>query len=379
MKRYEFGSSTVFAGDDAHEAIAGILCDARCILLVHGRSYSRFAELSAFIESLPARIVHFSGYSPNPLYEEALAGRELFVSEGCDAIITVGGGSAIDTAKAIKLFAAMGECDDYLAAPAVESSVPHVAVPTTAGTGSEGNGNIVLYRDGVKQSLHEDFVVPECAILIPSLVASLPDYQKKSTALDAYCQCFESIWAVAATEKSRRFATEGLRLLDGCIDRYFDGDTSANESMQLGAHYSGRAIDISKTTAAHAMSYKMSSMYGIAHGHAVALTLPHICRYTIDVLERGGEGMETDRAGRLRDALSTIRDILCPGERGLEPIADRLDALLAKASFAPLELSNPADIGILVSAVNPARLGNNPIGLDEEVLAEIYRRALNAD
>ncbi|MGI6220693.1 MAG: phosphonoacetaldehyde reductase [Coriobacteriales bacterium] len=369
MDRREFGSSSVFIGDDAYEAIADVLSDARCILLVHGRSYARFVELASFIESLPARIVHFTGYSPNPLYEEALEGRKLFLSEGCDAIVTVGGGSAIDTAKAIKLFSAMADCDDYLAAPAVRSAVSHVAVPTTAGTGSEGNGNIVLYRNGVKQSLHEDFVVPEYAVLVPALVKSLPDYQKKSTALDAYCQCFESLWAVAATDESRRYAAEGLRLLDANIERYFDGDVSVAGSMQLGAHYSGRAIDISKTTAAHAMSYKLSSMYGIAHGHAVALTLPHICALTVERLEEDGDATH----GKLRSALQTIRDIISP-DGNWHDVTIRLFDVLGKAAFAPLAQAAVGDISILVESVNPVRLGNNPLALDERDLNELYRK-----
>lgn len=381
MKKYVYNKQPMFVGNDTYPEIGKLLEADDKILLVHGRSYNGL-PIRVVMENLPQETVDFTGYSPNPKYEEVVAGRELFLKEKCTCIISVGGGSAIDTAKNIKLFAAMDECDNYLEAEKKSSAVRHIAIPTTAGTGSESNRNSVLYKDGVKQSIKHESILPDAAFIIPELIDVLPDYQKRSTMLDALCQCFESIWAAASTYESRSYAMRGLNFAVSYMDTYLKGDRSANEYIMLAANFSGRGTNISQTTAAHAMSYKLASMYGISHGHAVALSLPHICRYAIRHPEEVTDSLTDNEIaaqfasseGWLINTLYLLLGIMLPGETELEALPDRLQEIVDGMGFDKLQLRSEEDLDVLVASVNPLRLGNNPVKLSQEVLKDIYRK-----
>lgn len=230
--------------------------------------------------------VFFSDFTPNPKYEEALAGLNLFREEHCDSIVSIGGGSCIDVAKSIKLGlgADLSKPEPFFRQPYKNPSVRHICVPSTSGTGSESTRHAVLYYQNEKQSICCSSILPDYVLLCPKLILTVPDYQKKCTAMDALCQCIESLWSKKATRQSRVYAKKGLKLFDKSYRGYINNEYSAVEAMQWVANYSGRAINISETTAAHAMSYKITSLFGIPHGHAVAICMSAIferCRVTL--------------------------------------------------------------------------------------------------
>lgn len=381
MKKFVYNNQPMYVGNDVYQEIGNMLEADDKVLLLHGRSYNNL-PIKAYFDDLPQEIVEFTGYSPNPKYEEVVAGRDLFLKEKCSCIISVGGGSAIDTAKNIKLFAAIDECDNYLEAEKKSSSVKHIAIPTTAGTGSESNRNSVLYKEGVKQSIKHESIIPDAAFVIPELINDLPQYQKRSTMLDALCQCFESIWAAASTYESRSYAMRGLHMAVSYMDAYLAGDKSANEYIMLAANFSGRGTNISQTTAAHAMSYKLASMYGISHGHAVALSLPHICRYAIEHPEQVTDSLADNEIaaqfaspeGWLSNTLHLLLGIMAPGETELAKLPDILQTIVDGMGFEKLQLKAEEDLDVLVASVNPLRLGNNPVKLSGDVLKDIYRK-----
>lgn len=219
--------------------------------------------------------VIFSKFTSNPKYEEMIEGLKLFKESGCDSIVSVGGGSCIDVAKSIKLSLSANIDADM---PTFKqqykyTDVKHICVPSTSGTGSESTRHAVLYLDGVKQSISNSAILPEYVILCPKLIITVPEYQKKCTAMDALCQCIESLWSRKATKESRKNAIKGLRLFEKNYVGYLDNNLDSIKNIQLAANYSGKAINISETTAAHAMSYKITSLYGIPHGHAVAMCM----------------------------------------------------------------------------------------------------------
>ena len=146
--------------------------------------------------------VVFDDFTSNPLYEQVCKGVELFNAHHCDAIIAVGGGSTIDVAKCIKLYCKMDPTMNYLQQEYRDSGVPLIAIPTTAGTGSESTRYAVIYYEGKKQSVTHESIIPTYAILEPRLLKTLPLYQKKCTMLDAMCQCIESLWSVNSTDES---------------------------------------------------------------------------------------------------------------------------------------------------------------------------------
>jgi len=352
------------------DRLSGIIGDARKLFLVVDSSYP-FLNIKDAIEALPVEKVRFSDFTPNPLYEQVCAGIGLFRASGCDAILAVGGGSAIDVAKCIKLAVLAREGEAALIPPLVSqrlpiegARIPFIAIPTTAGTGSESTHNAVMYYQGAKQTVTNDGVLPDFAVLEPSVLKTLPLYQKKCTMMDALCQGIESWWSVNSTPESKEYSKKAVELIMGAWRQYiFENDTRAAAQIMLAANYGGRAINIAQTTAPHAMSYKITSLYGLPHGHAVAVCLPRVWDY---MLEHPSE---------------------CADSRGreyLNGIFDEIQALCSIGSFremmSALELGQPTaadgDIDILSFSVNPVRLKNNPVALSPSAIREIYGKVL---
>ncbi len=245
-------------------------------------SVKPFVVVDSFLKGeiskkLPEAVV-FSGFTSNPKYEEMLDGLKRFKEFGCDAIVSIGGGSCIDVAKVIKLSL---NADINSDVPTFKQNykytdIKHICLPTTSGTGSESTKHAVLYLNEVKQSIAHPTNIPDYVILCPKFIVTVPEYQKKATMMDALCQCIESLWSRKATKDSRKYAKVGLKLFAENYKGYLGLDRDSIKNIQLAANYSGKAINISETTAAHAMSYKITSLYHIPHGHAVAICMNSI-------------------------------------------------------------------------------------------------------
>lgn len=328
------------------------------ILLVCGGPYEKLG-VSKKLEALS--FTFFNDFSSNPVYEDVCKGVELFKRQGCDAILAIGGGSAIDVAKCIKLFCKMNTSVNYLKQEFSDSHIPLAAIPTTAGTGSESTRHAVIYFNGVKQSISHESIVPDYACLVPSVLESLPDYQKKCTMLDALCQAIESWWSKNATAESAEYSRRAIELIRDNYKEYFSSYSPENaEKMLLASNYAGRAINITATTAPHAMSYKLTSIYGIPHGHAVGICLPVVWRYMLECTEK----TNTSELEKLKQVFSSL------------PIdINWYEKLLCELDInRPISKSRESDIEILTSCVNPERLKNNPIALTESTIKSLYER-----
>lgn len=358
--------------------LPGILQEIGCkkLFLVIDSSYP-FLNIKDAIEALPvAEKVKFSDFTPNPLYEQVCRGIELLKSTNCDTILAVGGGSAIDVAKCIKLAVLAKEGNDAIIPPMVNtrvecdgSKLPFIAIPTTAGTGSESTHNAVMYYEGVKQTVTNDGILPDYAILEPSVLKTLPLYQKKCTMMDALCQGIESWWSVNSTEESYEYSRKCIELIIANWRKYiFENDEVAAANIMLGANYGGRAINITATTAAHAMSYKITSLYGLPHGHAVAVCLPGIWEYMIGHLDKC---IETRGQEYLSDIFQNIANTM--GEENPYAAIDIFTCMLKEMELDnPTSDNRPSDILLLTDSVNPIRLKNNPIVLDFHILRSLY-------
>ena len=326
------------------QALAG-----RKVMLVCGSSMDHLPIAEA-VNALAA--TRFSGFSPNPLYEDVASGVKQFLEAGCDAILAVGGGSAMDVAKCIKLFATMGQGQLYLGQPYEENDILLAAIPTTAGTGSESTRHAVIYYKGEKQSISHPSVVPGFVCLIPEVLECLPVYQKKCTMLDALGQAIESWWSVSARLESIEYSRKAISLIREYWKPYIEEGRHAEEIL-LASNYAGRAINITATTAAHAMSYKLTSLYGIPHGHAVGLCLPEVWAEMAD-------------DEKLQD---TFRDF--PVD--LPWLCDLLHQLEMEQ---PVSSNRDTDLEILADSVNPLRLKNNPVAFSRDTLKAMYERIL---
>lgn len=329
------------------------------ILLVCGGSYRHLPVRDDIEKVIGGRYVIFDQFTPNPRHEEVDKGVELILSEKCDAILAVGGGSAMDVAKCIKFDAKL--------------KVPIVAIPTTAGSGSESTRFSVIYFEGAKQSIADDGIIPDVAILEPKVLRTLPLYQKKCTMLDALCHAIESWWSVNSNERSIELAREAVRLvMDNSRGYIFDNTAEAAEEIMRASNFAGQAINITQTTAAHAFSYKLTSLYNLPHGLAVAVCLPEIWQYMLSNMDKC---VDSRGADYLKDTFSDIA-----GELGAATAADAIG--IFRAMLAMLDLKNPVsaskqqDLDITSTSVNPVRLKNNPVAIDEKAARSIYDKVI---
>lgn len=337
---------------------------AKKLFLVCGPSLDRI-PIGEYFRTLPQRsgigIVRFSDYQPNPRYESVVNGVNLFREEGCDMIVAVGGGSGMDVAKCIKLYANMAPGTHYLKQPIIPNDIPLAAVPTTAGTGSEATRFAVIYYEGEKQSVSDTSCIPGTVILDPSALKTLPEYQRKVTMLDALCHAVESCWSVHSTEESQTYGLQAIREILANKDGYLANTDGGNAAMLHAANLAGRAINITQTTAGHAMCYKLTGIYGLAHGHAAALCVDRLLPHMAANLDR------------------------CIDPRGPEQVRsalDRIGGAMGGVTFhgllteleLPLPIPTEEDYALLKTSVNPVRLKNHPVALDEDTIDALYHQ-----
>lgn len=344
--------------------------DAKKFLLVCSKSFDKLA-VKDYIYSLGIPFVRFGDFTPNPQYFQAVNGAKVFQENGCDSIIAVGGGSAIDTAKCIKLFCKGDLSSNLLSVAYNDTGVPFVALPTTAGTGSEATHFAVIYDGGKKYSVAHQSLVPSLAVLDYTILLTLSDYQKKSTLLDALCQAIESFWSVNSTNESKEYSKQAIELIMRSARGYIfnNGENQAKDIM-LAANLAGKAINIAKTTAAHAMSYKLTSIYGIAHGHAVSVCLPLTWKHIIDNYERCVDPRGGAYLGGILQEIAFSMGGKNASE-GLEIFNQLVEEFnLEKPRVEKEQLES------LSSSVNVERLNNNPVRLAVEDVYALYQKLI---
>lgn len=355
------------------EALEG--AGATKVFLVCDSSFP-FLNIKDDIENMGVPHVMFSDFTPNPLYEQVCKGIDLFQITKCNTIVAVGGGSAIDVAKCIKLAVLATEGNAAIIPPLVSTRVacdgaklPFIAIPTTAGTGSESTHNAVMYYEGAKQTVTNDGVLPDYAVLDSSVLKTLPLYQKKCTMMDALCQGIESWWSVNSTEESYEYSRKTIELIMANWRKYiFKNDDEAAKQIMLAANYGGRAINITQTTAAHAFSYKITSLYKLPHGHAVAVCLPEIWEYMLGNMDkcidrRGQEYLN----GIFKDIANTMG-----AESPFETVVLFRDMMTQMELVNPIANKRDEELSVLSTSVNPVRLKNNPVELSDPVIRNLY-------
>ncbi len=314
-----------------------------------GASGARY-RLDAALQALDC--TRFDAFTPNPRCEEAAAAARMAAEFEADGVIAVGGGSCLDVAKVAALAARNPSRINELSrgeGVADAEPLPLVVAPSTSGTGSEATHFAAIYVDGKKVSIAHQALRPSGVVLDAGLHMAMPGRLAAVTGLDALCQAMESLWAAAGTEASRCDALVGGTLVVRALaSSVRTAGAGVRTEVMLGAHIVGHAINISKTTAAHALSYAMTERFGLAHGHAVALTVGELGAFN------GSAGGEV--RGRVE---------LAAGLLGAAPEAmpARMRGLLKELGL-PLTLSEAgvprAALDSLAASIDPVRLSNNP-------------------
>lgn len=307
---------------------------------------------------------------------------------GCDQVIGIGGGSVLDTAKAVAcLMANGGEARDYLevvgrGTPLVKPSVPVIAVPTTAGTGSEVTRNSVLAdpATGTKASIRHEHLLPRVAIVDPTLTHSLPPEVTARTGLDALIQLIEPYVSRRMNPMIDALALEGIRRAARALPRaYSNGnDADARADMMLAATWSGMALAHCGLGASHAIAGPLGGSYPIAHGLACAATIPHVMAANLRVAERDPNGPETIR--RHADVARSMGAPEGPTERetawrGVEKIRDLCRALRVPP-LRSMGVTVEAIPDLVARAKRTSSFKANPVDLADEDLARILELAI---
>ena len=348
----------------------------RQALLVTGRGSTRKSGLlERVIQELSRRQIGaaiFDQVDPNPTTAAVSAGVELARAGGCDFIIGLGGGSSLDAAKAIAFSLKNdGDLMDYIFGRRTGGeALPLLLVPTTCGTGSEGNSFAVITdaASGDKKSLRSAAVIARAAIIDPLLMTGLPKPVLAAVGFDAFSHCLEAYLAGLAQPLTDLMALEGLRLAGQSLVRLYQGAGGESdwENLCWASTLGGMCIGQAGVAAPHALEHPVSGLYPhVAHGHGLAALTPVIMEKTIPaaparfaaVARLLGGRDERDFGPALRSLLERLGLKLTLGELGVRE--KDLDWLTENA--------------FKVSAVS---LTNHPAAFDPAQVREIYKLCL---
>ncbi|MCJ9668983.1 MULTISPECIES: iron-containing alcohol dehydrogenase [unclassified Neorhizobium] len=286
---------------------------------------------------------------------------------GC--IVAIGGGRTIDLGKLL----ACGIRDTAAARAVIRGdvnarrNVPLIALPTTAGSGSECTPFAVVYDQGRKASIENISLVPDVSLVDARFLASAPASVNAVAGLDALCQAIESLLSKFTTPESSVRARRALLIASQYLRRAVAGETSAQRAMAIAGHLAGQAIAITRTTIPHALSYNLSYSQGIPHGHAVSLSMG---RY----LELFGSLINSSaKLGVWRAPYGLIESALGASQKA--PIAKIWGSLLDELGLAPTAKDcglSMQDIHKTVDLVDLARMANSPVKLDRSQLIALF-------
>ncbi len=257
----------------------------KCVGLITDPGVVKAGICKRVIDAINGEVFSYEGVEPEPTYELIHGCVEFLREKGCDLVIGLGGGSAMDCAKmAAVLMKNSGKVTDYFGADRVPNpGLPVIAIPTTAGTGSEASPACVFVdpEDGVKKGVRSDFIIPEVAILDPLLTLGLPQGLTASTGVDALTHSIEVYTSLRANlisdmvaEKSIRLIAEHLRVA------YSNGtDVSARYGMLMGSFLGGVCLASSNVGAVHVLAHTLGGIHKVPHGIANALFLPYVLEF----------------------------------------------------------------------------------------------------
>ena len=309
---FQLRTRTVF-GRNASERTGTIARDLgfRHALLVADPGIVAAGHAAAIRRSLEAAsvdVVVFSSFGENPDSAMVANGAAFARPYGVDSIVAVGGGSSLDCAKGINfLLTNGGDIANYRGyGKARARLLPSLGVPTTAGTGSEAQSYAVIADAAtkIKMACGDPSAASRVAILDPELTISAPALVSATAGIDANAHAVETAVTTRRTAISEIYSHHAWRLLADAFERVLlhPSDIEARAAMQLGAHFAGVAIEQSMLGAAHACANPLTARFGLSHGVALAILLPHVVRWNSPVALEGYTALLGSPRRRVRDA-----------------------------------------------------------------------------
>jgi len=358
--RIIFGNGTLARLNDETNRLGG-----KRGMLITSRSFEKRGMVEQIMQNSEGRIAcYYSEVSANPTVEECDACARLLRDNLCDFVVALGGGSVMDCAKAAATFCTSDKkATEYLGTGLAipTSHLPLIALPTTAGTGSEVTSVSVLsdHERGIKAPLSADGFYPTLAIVDPELTLTLPPHTTACTGFDVMCHAIEGYWSRNHQPVCDTLAIKALRMAIDNLEKAFNhpDDTEARERMAEASLTAGLAFNLPKTNSAHACSYPLTNWLGIAHGEACAMTITHFMRYNA---EHGDPRTET--LARL------------VGFNDAHALADHLDGMRQRTGM----MMNLTQFHLdtqqsekLANAFKHPNLKNNPVEVSDDFLREL--------
>src|SRR5579883_101988 len=383
--RFEFATAgrIVFGAGSAREVPVAAAAFGRRALVVTGSNPDRAAPLVRSLETAGVSCVLFTvaGEPTVELIRDGSAGAR---AARCDLVVGFGGGSALDAGKAIAaLLTNSGDPLDYLevigrSQPLAHPAAPFIAIPTTAGTGSEVTRNAVLGspEHRVKASLRSAGMLPKVAVVDPELALGLPRPLTASTGLDALTQLIEPYVSARANPMTDQFCVEGMRRAASALPKAWEngGDREAGESMSWSALLGGLALANAGLGVVHGFAAPLGGMFSAPHGALCAAVLPHAMEINVQALRARAPGSEASRRYEEIARLLTGRPHAAADD-GVQWTA----ALCRRLEVPPLRAYG---VGaqhmpeLVEAALRTSSMKGNPIALAPEELSEILARAL---
>jgi len=383
--RFEFATSTriLFGCGEVRQVAPAAKEMGGRAMLVAGRLPESAAILVEGLKKEGIGCVSW-GVRAEPSLALVRQGVDLARQEKCDLVIAFGGGSSIDAGKAIAaLLANGGELNDYLEVigkgqPLQNPSVPFIAVPTTAGTGSEVTRNAVLAspEERVKVSLRSPKMLARLAVVDPELTLDLPPALTASTGLDALTQLIEPYVSIRANPLTDGFCLEGLRRVSRSLRRAYHcgSDIAAREFMSLASLLGGLALANAGLGVVHGFAAPIGGMFDAPHGAVCAALLPHGMAVNIRASRtRTPDGETLRRFEAVARLLTGKPDALA--EEGVEWVR----GLCSELQIPPLSSYGiqEGDVPTLVDKASKASsMKGNPISLTMDELREVLTHAL---
>jgi len=311
----------------------------------------------------------------DPTVETVDTGASLARKGSCNLVIALGGGSVLDTGKAISAMVTNeGSVADY---QEIEGKgrkfktkpIPFIAIPTTSGTGSEATKNAVITNTklGLKKSIRDPWLIPEIALVDPELTLSLPPYVTAICGGDALTQCVESYLGKKSQEITDALALHAIGLIGkSLVKTVKDGkNLEARKNMAMAALLSGLCLSNSGLGAAHALSHPLGVYYKIPHGLSCAVLLPYVMEYNLPVV--------TKRLTKIAQSLGEDISILSETEnaqRAVDKVKDLLTQAGIKSNLSEWEIKKD-NFSQLVKGSKGGSLNNNPRDVSDEDLIEL--------
>jgi alcohol dehydrogenase class IV len=383
--KFEFATaSRIVFGAGTVNNVGNLARDfGRRALVVTGRDGKRAERLLANLDSAGVSATTFS-VTGEPELATIEQGTRLAKAERCELVIGIGGGSAIDSAKAIAaLLANGGELLDYLeiigrGKPLARPSAPFIAIPTTAGTGAEVTRNAVLAspEHGVKVSLRSPLMLAKVAVIDPELTYDLPPALTASTGFDALTQLIEPFVCNRANPMTDGLCVEGLRRAARSLRIAFSKgqDSAAREDMAVASLFGGLALANAGLGAVHGFAGPIGGSFPASHGAICAALLPHVMAVNLRALRR--RDPNGPALYRYEEAARWLTgDMKAGADDGVEWV-QALAADLKIPRLGNFGVQHEHFPGLVAKAANASSMKANPIMLTAEELAEILQQAL---